>query len=85
MNKESKIKQSKAKQIISSHYLVNRNHIPLKRGRKEKAVKAGRITDDQSPAIFIQHIQDLLVSPTSGSLDKRQNATSRVKISSIFG
>lgn len=82
MNSESKGKQ---KQIISSHYFVNRNQTPLKRRKeKRKAVKAGRISDNQSPAVFIQHIQDLLVSPTSGRLDKRQNATSRVKISSIF-
>ena len=81
MNSESKGKQ---KQIISSHYFVNRNQTPLKRRKEKKAAKAGRISDNQSPAVFIQHIQDLLVSPTSGRLDKRQNATSRVKISSIF-
>lgn len=81
MNSESKGKQ---KQIISSHCFMNRNHTPLKRRKKKEAAEAGRISDNQSPAIFIQHIQDLLVSPTSGRLDKRQNATSRVKISSIF-
>lgn len=46
--------------------------------------QSGKATDGQSPAIFIQHIQDLLVSPTGGRLDKRQNATGRGKTSSIF-
>lgn len=83
MNSESKGKQ---KQIISPHHFVNRNRAPLKRRKETKrAAKAGRTRDSQSPAVVLQHIQDLLVSPTGGRLDKRQNAASRVKISSVFG
>lgn len=62
-------RKAKANNFISS-FCKHKPH-STKRRTKMKAAEAGRISDNQSPAIFIQHIQDLLVSPTCGRLDKR--------------